>query len=64
MERNLSSASNPTENRGVIFMGPNDVEVKGIPFPTLELDSTSSPVESERQKVPTLLSSTQLPACV
>jgi len=31
-------------------MGPNDVQVKGIPFPELSLDSTSSPVESERQK--------------
>lgn len=31
-------------------MGPNVVEVKGIPFPELALDSTSSPVESERQK--------------
>lgn len=31
-------------------MGPNHVEVQGIPFPTLELDSTSSPVTSERQK--------------
>ena len=29
-------------NRGVVFMGPNDVEVKGIPFPELALDSTSS----------------------
>jgi len=51
MERNLSSATSPqSENRGVIFMGPNDVQVQSIPFPTLELDSTSSPVESERQK--------------
>ena len=49
-ERDLSSVANPTSNRGVIFMGPNHVEVKGIPFPTLELDSTSSPVVSERQK--------------
>jgi glutathione-independent formaldehyde dehydrogenase len=31
-------------------MGPNHVEVKGIPFPELALDSTSSPVASERQK--------------
>merc|ERR1712166_1144866 len=51
MERNLSSATSPqSENRGVIFMGPNHVEVKGIPYPTLELDSTTSPVESERQE--------------
>ena len=48
-ERDLSSTANAT-NRGVIFMGPNHVEVQGIPFPKLELDSTSSPVESERQK--------------
>ena len=47
-ERNLSSAKGAA-NRGVIFMGPNDVQVKGIPFPELSLDSTSSPVESERQ---------------
>jgi len=31
-------------------MGPNHVEVQEIPFPKLELDSTSSPVASERQK--------------
>lgn len=31
-------------------MGPNEVEVKGIPYPKLELDSTTSPVASERQK--------------
>ena len=31
-------------------MGPNDVQVKDIPFPKLELDSTNSPVASERQK--------------
>jgi len=37
-------------NRGVMFMGPNHVEVKDIPFPKLELDSTNSPVVSERQK--------------
>ena len=48
-ERDLSSAATAT-NRGVIFMGTNHVEVQGIPFPKLELDSTSSPVESERQK--------------
>jgi hypothetical protein len=50
-ERHLSSASSPgATNRGVIFMGPNHVEVKSIPFPKLELDSTDSPVVSERQK--------------
>lgn len=49
-ERHLASAASPSNtNRGVIFMGPNDVEVKGIPFPELVLDSTASPVESERQ---------------
>mmetsp|Transcript_12552 Transcript_12552/g.17153 ORF Transcript_12552/g.17153 Transcript_12552/m.17153 type:complete len:470 (+) Transcript_12552:75-1484(+) len=37
-------------NRGVIFMGPGEVEVKSIDFPKLELDSMSSPVVSERQK--------------
>jgi glutathione-independent formaldehyde dehydrogenase len=31
-------------------MGPDHVEVQGIPYPKLELDSMSSPVESERQK--------------
>ena len=31
-------------------MGTNHVEVKGIPYPELALDSTGSPVESERQK--------------
>ncbi len=45
--RNYSSS---TGNRGVIFMGANHVEVQDIPFPKLELDSTSSPVVSERQK--------------
>ena len=50
-ERHLASAASPANtNRGVIFMGPNHVEVKGIPFPELALDSTASPVESERQK--------------
>jgi glutathione-independent formaldehyde dehydrogenase len=49
-ERSLSAASAASTNRGVIFMGPNDVEVKSIPFPKLELDSTDSPVVSERQK--------------
>jgi glutathione-independent formaldehyde dehydrogenase len=48
-ERELSSKAQAT-NRGVIFMGRNHVEVKGIPFPKLELDSMSSPVVSERQK--------------
>jgi len=42
--------SSATGNRGVIFMGPNHVEVQDIPFPKLELDSTTSPVASERQK--------------
>jgi len=42
--------SSQTGNRGVMFMGPNDVQVKDIPFPKLELDSTNSPVASERQK--------------
>ena len=37
-------------NRGVVFMGPNEVEVKGIPDPQLALDSMNSPVHSERQK--------------
>ena len=45
-----SSSSAGSENRGVVFMGPNDVQVKDIPFPKLELDSTNSPVVSERQK--------------
>ena len=45
-----SSAANGTGNRGVMFMGANDVQVKDIPFPKLELDSTNSPVVSERQK--------------
>eukprot|EP00316_Scyphosphaera_apsteinii_P004483 CAMPEP_0119301010 /NCGR_PEP_ID=MMETSP1333-20130426/2877_1 /TAXON_ID=418940 /ORGANISM="Scyphosphaera apsteinii, Strain RCC1455" /LENGTH=479 /DNA_ID=CAMNT_0007302975 /DNA_START=20 /DNA_END=1459 /DNA_ORIENTATION=+ len=50
-ERDLSVAATPSpENRGVVFMGPNEVEVKPIGFPKLELDSTNSPVVSERQK--------------
>ena len=50
-ERHLSSEKSPSAtNRGVIFLGPQEVEVKGIPFPALELDSTFSPVVSERQK--------------
>eukprot|EP01063_Lacrimia_lanifica_P037537 TRINITY_DN772_c0_g1_i6.p1 TRINITY_DN772_c0_g1~~TRINITY_DN772_c0_g1_i6.p1 ORF type:complete len:503 (+),score=193.05 TRINITY_DN772_c0_g1_i6:59-1567(+) len=48
-ERHLSETKRAA-NRGVIFMGPNHVEVKGIPFPELSLDSMSSPVASERQK--------------
>jgi len=48
--KSLSSTAAPNTNRGVIFMGPDHVEVQGIPFPTLELDSTTSPVVSERQK--------------
>ena len=31
-------------------MGPGEVQIKAIEFPKLELDSTSSPVVSERQK--------------
>jgi len=31
-------------------MGPGDVQVQSIPYPVLALDSTGSPVESERQK--------------
>jgi glutathione-independent formaldehyde dehydrogenase len=50
-EKTLSTAAKPSpENRGVVFMGPNEVEVKPIDFPKLELDSMNSPVESERQK--------------
>jgi len=51
-ERDLSYAAtgHMQANRGVVFMGPNEVEVKAIDFPKLELDSTSSPVPSERQK--------------
>jgi len=37
-------------NRGLMYMGPQDVQVKDIPYPVLALDSTSSPVASERQK--------------
>jgi len=37
-------------NRGLMYMGPRDVQVKEIPYPKLSLDSTSSPVVSERQK--------------
>mmetsp|Transcript_13309 Transcript_13309/g.25524 ORF Transcript_13309/g.25524 Transcript_13309/m.25524 type:complete len:472 (+) Transcript_13309:65-1480(+) len=37
-------------NRGVVYMAPGEVEVKSIDFPKLELDSTTSPVISERQK--------------
>ena len=47
-QRELSNAAR-AENRGVVFMGPNTVEVQGIPFPKLELDSSTSPVASERQ---------------
>ena len=39
-----------TGNRGVVYMGPGEVKVLDIPFPKLELDSTTSPVPSERQK--------------
>jgi len=37
-------------NRGVVYMGPGETAVQPIEFPKLELDSTSSPVVSERQK--------------
>jgi len=33
-----------------MYMGPHNVQVKDIPYPKLSLDSTSSPVVSERQK--------------
>jgi glutathione-independent formaldehyde dehydrogenase len=33
-----------------MYMGPHDVQVKEIPYPMLALDSSSSPVVSERQK--------------
>ena len=50
-ERELSTAAQPSaSNRGVVYMAPGVVEVKPIDFPKLELDSTSSPVASERQK--------------
>ena len=50
-ERELSTAAQPSaSNRGVVYMAPGVVEVKPIDFPKLELDSTSSPVPSERQK--------------
>ena len=45
-----SSSSAGSENRGVVFMGPNDVQVKDIPFPKLELDSTNSPVVSNGKR--------------
>merc|ERR1719230_577285 len=47
--KDLATANQPG-NHGVVFMDTNHVEVKPIPFPKLELDSTSSPVASERQK--------------
>ena len=47
-ERGLVSSSGAT-NRGVVYMGPGEVEVRAIEYPKLELDSTSSPVVSERQ---------------
>jgi glutathione-independent formaldehyde dehydrogenase len=37
-------------NRGLMYMGPGDVQVKNIPYPKLALDSTTSPVISERQR--------------
>ena len=45
----MVSAAGAT-NRGVVYMAPGDVQVKPIAFPKLELDSTLSPVVSERQK--------------
>ena len=48
-DRQLVSAAAAT-NRGVVYMAPGDVAVQPIEFPKLELDSTSSPVVSERQK--------------
>ncbi len=39
-ERSLSVASQARSNRGVVYMGPNEVKVKPIEFPKLELDST------------------------
>lgn len=47
--RGLLSAAGAV-NRGVVYMGPSDVAVQAIEFPKLELDSTNSPVVSERQK--------------
>ena len=50
-ERQLQSAATPSPtNHGVVYMEPGKVEIKPIGFPKLELDSTSSPVVSERQK--------------
>ena len=50
-ERQLQVAATPSPtNRGVVYMEPGKVEVKPIEFPKLELDSTTSPVVSERQK--------------
>jgi len=45
-----SRAYSSATNRGVVYMEPGVVEVKPIDFPKLELDSTNSPVVSERQK--------------
>jgi hypothetical protein len=42
-ERSLSVASQARSNRGVVYMGPNEVKVKPIEFPKLELDSTKVP---------------------
>ena len=47
--RQLVSAAGAT-NRGVVYMAPGDVAVQPIEFPKLELDSTNSPVVTERQK--------------
>lgn len=43
MRRSMST------NRGIVYMGPGDVQVKDIPYPMLKLDSSQSPVVSERQ---------------
>jgi len=46
----LARSMTTKANRGLMYMGPGDVQVKDIPFPVLSLDSMTSPVESERQK--------------
>lgn len=43
-------ATKAKTHRGLVFMKPGEVQVKEIPYPVLALDSTSSPVVSERQK--------------
>jgi len=47
--RQIASAAMAT-NHGVVYMAPGEVAVQPIEFPKLELDSTSSPVVSERQQ--------------